>query len=85
MTIALARDLAVSGVRVNTIAPGTMDTRAWEVADPAVKSALEARVPFPQRFGAPAEFADLAAHLLTNGYMNGHVVRLDGAIRFGPK
>ena len=85
MTIVVARDLAVSGIRVNTIAPGTMETRAWEGGNPEVKAALEAKVPFPRRFGKPEEYASLAAHLLTNGYLNGHVARLDGAIRFDPK
>lgn len=85
MTIVAARDLAASGIRVNCIAPGTMNTQAWKLASPDVKASLEAKVPFPRRFGEPEEFADLAAHLLTNRYLNGHVVRLDGAIRFEPK
>jgi NAD(P)-dependent dehydrogenase (short-subunit alcohol dehydrogenase family) len=50
-----------------------------------IREALEAKVPFPPRLGDPAEFARLAEHLLTNGYLNGTVVRLDGAIRFDPK
>jgi NAD(P)-dependent dehydrogenase (short-subunit alcohol dehydrogenase family) len=85
MTLVGARDLAASGIRVNCIAPGTMDTTAWSQADPAVKAALESKVPFPRRFGRVEEFADLVAHLVTNRYINGHVVRLDGAIRFDPK
>jgi NAD(P)-dependent dehydrogenase (short-subunit alcohol dehydrogenase family) len=85
MTLVAARDLATSGVRVNCVAPGTMDTPAWQQVDPSVKAGLEAKVPFPKRFGAVTEFAELTAHLLTNGYINGHVVRLDGAIRFDPK
>lgn len=85
MTLVAARDLAASGIRVNCIAPGTMNTPAWEQVDPEVRSALEAEVPFPKRFGKIGEFATLAVHLLTNHYLNGCVVRLDGAIRFGPK
>jgi NAD(P)-dependent dehydrogenase (short-subunit alcohol dehydrogenase family) len=85
MTIVAARDLAASGIRVNCIAPGTMNTPAWERADASVKATLEAKVPFPRRFGQVQEFADLAAHLITNRYINGHVVGLDGAIRFDPK
>jgi NAD(P)-dependent dehydrogenase (short-subunit alcohol dehydrogenase family) len=85
MTLIAARDLAAIGVRVNTIAPGTMFTRAWDQAPEAMRKGLEAQVPNPQRFGRPEEFAALAEHLLTNGYLNGEVVRLDGAIRFSPK
>jgi NAD(P)-dependent dehydrogenase (short-subunit alcohol dehydrogenase family) len=85
MTIIAARDLSAIGVRVNTIAPGTMLTPAWGKARPSVKESLEAKVPFPKRFGHPQEFADLAEHLITNGYINGQVIRLDGGIRFDPK
>ncbi len=85
MTIVLARDLAAIGVRVNCIAPGTMGTRAWDLAPIELREKLEAKVPFPPRFGHPAEFASLAEHLVTNRYVNGQVVRLDGAIRFDPK
>jgi NAD(P)-dependent dehydrogenase (short-subunit alcohol dehydrogenase family) len=85
MTIIAARDLAAAGIRVNTIAPGTMNTPIWQHAPVKVKESLEAKVPFPPRFGEPAEFAELAAHLLTNEYINGQVIRIDGAIRFDPK
>lgn len=85
MTLIGARDLSSVGVRVNAIAPGVMDTSAWEQAPPEMKAALEATVPFPKRLGAPEEFARLAEHLLSNRYMNGHVARLDGALRFAPK
>lgn len=85
MTLISARDLASIGVRVNCIAPGTIGTRAWEQAPAEMRSALEAKVLFPRRFGQPEEFAKLAEHLLTNDYMNGHVARLDGGIRFEPK
>jgi NAD(P)-dependent dehydrogenase (short-subunit alcohol dehydrogenase family) len=85
MTITAARDLAAAGIRVNTIAPGTMGTAAWEHASADVRRTLEEKVPFPRRFGKPEEFADAVEHLLTNRYMNGHILRLDGAIRFDPK
>jgi NAD(P)-dependent dehydrogenase (short-subunit alcohol dehydrogenase family) len=85
MTLVAARDLAAAGIRVNCIAPGTIGTRAWEQAPDDLRTALEAKVPFPRRFGRPAEFAALVGHLVTNRYLNGHVARLDGAIRFDPK
>lgn len=85
MTIILARDLAAIGVRVNCIAPGTMGTTAWDLAPREMREKLEAKVPFPRRFGEPDEFAALAEHLATNRYINGQVIRLDGAIRFDPK
>lgn len=85
MTIIAARDLAALGVRVNCIAPGTMLTEAWGGAPSGIRDSLEAKVPFPRRFGRPEEFAALAEHMVTNRYLNGHVARLDGAIRFDPK
>lgn len=85
MTIVLARDLAASAIRVNCVAPGVIGTRAWDGAPAGVREGLEAKVPFPRRLGHPEEFAALAEHLITNRYLNGHVARLDGAIRFDPK
>jgi NAD(P)-dependent dehydrogenase (short-subunit alcohol dehydrogenase family) len=85
MTIIAARDLAAIGVRVNSIAPGTMLTRAWDKASAQVRTSLESKVPFPRRFGHPEEFASLCEHLITNRYINGQVIRIDGAIRFDPK
>jgi NAD(P)-dependent dehydrogenase (short-subunit alcohol dehydrogenase family) len=85
MTIVAARDLAAIGVRVNCIAPGTMSTRAWDKAPASLRESLEAKVPFPPRFGHPEEFAALCEHLVTNRYVNGQVIRIDGAIRFDPK
>jgi NAD(P)-dependent dehydrogenase (short-subunit alcohol dehydrogenase family) len=85
MTIIAARDLAAIGVRVNCIAPGTILTEAWGRARSTVQEKLEAKVPFPHRFGKPEEFARLAEHLVTNEYLNGVVIRLDGAVRFDPK
>ena len=85
MTLIAARDLSAVGIRVNTIAPGTMGTRAWDKAPASLRESLEAKVPFPKRFGHPEEFAELAEHLITNRYINAQVVRIDGAIRFDPK
>lgn len=85
LTIAAARDLSSFGIRVNTIAPGTMKTPIMEsVGDEAIAK-FSANVPFPKRLGTPAEFADAAAFLLSNGYVNGEVMRLDGAQRFAPR
>ncbi len=85
MTIILARDLAAIGVRANCIAPGTIGTQVWDMAPVELREKLEAKVPFPRRFGLPEEFAALAEHMITNRYLNGQVIRLDGAIRFDPK
>ena len=85
ITLPVARDLASIGVRVNTICPGLMDTPLFGAASDTVKGSLGAAVLFPKRMGTTDEFASLAMELLTNDYMNGEVVRLDGAIRFQPK
>jgi NAD(P)-dependent dehydrogenase (short-subunit alcohol dehydrogenase family) len=87
MTLPMARDLAIHGIRVNTIAPGLIDTPIYgegEKAD-AFKAKLGTSVVFPQRLGEAEEFASLAVELITNSYMNGEVVRLDGAIRLPPR
>lgn len=85
MTLCAARDLAEYRIRVNTIAPGTFDTPLLARLSEDVKAGLAASVPNPPRLGAPAEFADLAVTMLTNGYLNGEVVRLDGAIRMASR
>jgi len=87
LTLPLARDLGAIGVRVNTIAPGLIDTPMYNgFADPAaMKAKLAENVVFPRRLGFPAEFADLALALLRNNYMNGEVIRLDGAARLPAK
>jgi NAD(P)-dependent dehydrogenase (short-subunit alcohol dehydrogenase family) len=85
LTLAAARDLGSTGIRVNTIAPGTMQTPIMESAGPDALAKFAANVPFPKRLGTPAEFADAALFLLTNGYVNGEVLRLDGGQRFTPK
>jgi NAD(P)-dependent dehydrogenase (short-subunit alcohol dehydrogenase family) len=87
MTLPMARDLARHGIRVNTIAPGLIDTPIYgsgERAD-AFKAQLGQSVVYPNRLGHADEFASLALELITNDYMNGEVVRLDGAIRMPPK
>jgi NAD(P)-dependent dehydrogenase (short-subunit alcohol dehydrogenase family) len=85
MTLIAARDLAALGIRVNCIAPGTIATRAWYSAPDSIRSSLEANVPFPPRLGRPEEFANLVVHVSDNQYLNGEVIRLDGAMRFPPK
>lgn len=85
MTLPIARDLMNEGIRINTILPGIFDTPAMGRIDPKVKESLAAAVPFPKRLGAPAEFAHLALALIENGYANGESIRLDGAIRMGPR
>ena len=87
LTLPLARDLAVVGIRVNTIAPGLIDTPIYDKApDPeAFKEQLRRDVLFPPRLGTAEEFASLALELLTNPYMNAEVVRLDGGARLQPK
>ncbi|GAB1814854.1 SDR family oxidoreductase [Mycobacterium sp. MUNTM1] len=85
LTIAAARDLSSTGIRVNTIAPGTMKTPIMESVGDDALAAFTANIPFPKRLGAPSEFADAAVFLLSNGYVNGEVMRLDGAQRFTPR
>ena len=85
MTLPIARDLMSEGIRVNTILPGIFDTPLLQAAPENVKAALAASVPFPKRLGDPAEYAALAEHMITNGYLNGECVRLDGAIRMSPR
>jgi NAD(P)-dependent dehydrogenase (short-subunit alcohol dehydrogenase family) len=85
MTLIAARDLSGAGIRVNCVAPGLLLTPAWGPAAGDHIEAFAATVPFPKRFGQPAEFAELVAHLVANDYINGQVIRLDGAIRFGPR
>lgn len=85
MTLPIARDLSSIGVRVNTIAPGIMDTPMLAGLPEAAKESLGQQVLFPKRLGTTAEFADLAHLLLTHSYMNGETVRMDGGIRMAPK
>lgn len=85
MTIVAARDLASRRIRVCTIAPGTFDTPILDRIKPEIKSALEAAVPHPSRLGRPSEFAQLALHIVENPMLNGETIRLDGALRMGPR
>jgi NAD(P)-dependent dehydrogenase (short-subunit alcohol dehydrogenase family) len=85
MTLPIARDLMGDGIRVNTILPGIFNTPLMQGAPENVKAALAASVPFPKRLGNAPEFASLAREMITNGYFNGEVVRLDGAIRMPPR
>ena len=81
LTLPAARDLARSGVRVCTIAPGTFDTPLLAALPEDARAALGEQVPFPPRLGRPAEFAALACHIAENPMLNGEVIRLDGALR----
>ena len=85
MTLPIARDLARSGIRVVTIAPGIFDTPLLGSLPEPVREALGSQVPFPPRLGRPAEFAALAKHIIENEMLNGEVIRLDGALRMPPK
>lgn len=85
LTLPMARDLMNDGIRVNCILPGIFDTPLMARAADAVKQSLAASVPFPKRFGRPAEFAAMALAMIENDYWNGEDVRLDGAIRMAPR
>ncbi len=85
MTLPIARDLMAEAIRVNTILPGLFNTPLLQGAPDNVKAALAASVPFPKRLGKPEEYADLAEFMISNGYMNGESVRIDGAIRMAPR
>lgn len=85
MTLPIARDLSRNGIRVMTIAPGIFETPMMAGMAPEVQEALGKMVPFPPRLGRPDEFAGLVAHIVGNPYLNGEVIRLDGAIRMQPK
>ena len=85
MTLPMARDLAQHGIRVCTIAPGLFATPLMKQLPEPVQASLAASIPFPPRLGKPEEFAELAAHIVTNGHLNGEVIRLDGALRMAPR
>ncbi|MGC4252674.1 MAG: SDR family NAD(P)-dependent oxidoreductase [Sphingobium sp.] len=85
LTLPMARDLMNDGIRVNTILPGIFDTPLMARASDTVRQSLAATVPFPKRFGQPAEFAAMAVAMIENDYWNGEDVRLDGAIRMAPR
>jgi 3-hydroxyacyl-CoA dehydrogenase / 3-hydroxy-2-methylbutyryl-CoA dehydrogenase len=85
MTLPAARDLASSGVRVCTIAPGLFDTPLLAALPQEQRDALGAQIPFPSRLGLPDEYASLAAQIVENQMLNGEVIRLDGALRMPPR
>jgi NAD(P)-dependent dehydrogenase (short-subunit alcohol dehydrogenase family) len=85
MTLPAARDLAQYGIRVNTIAPGLFDTPLLAALPEEARQKLGAGVPFPERLGRPAEYAQLARELIENRMLNGETIRLDGALRMPPR
>jgi NAD(P)-dependent dehydrogenase (short-subunit alcohol dehydrogenase family) len=85
MTLPAARDLAKSGIRVLTIAPGTFHTPMLALLPEEQRQALAANIPFPTRLGEPDDFARFAIAMVENPYLNGETVRLDGALRMPPK
>ncbi len=85
MTLPIARDLARSGIRVMTIAPGLFETPLLASLPEEARLSLGQQVPFPSRLGRPAEYALLVKSIIENPMLNGEVIRLDGAIRMGPK
>ena len=85
LTIQAARELARGGIRVVTIAPGLINTPMFDGLPDEVRTSLAASVPFPQRLGLPGDYAALALHIMTNRYLNGETIRLDGALRMAPR
>lgn len=85
MTLPLARELARFGIRVMCIAPGIMDTPMVHAMPESIQESLASSIPFPKRLGDPTEYAKLALHIIENEMLNGEVIRLDGALRMGPK
>ena len=87
MTLPIARDLSASGIRVNTVAPGLIDTPIYGEGEgsEAFKANLEKGVLFPKRLGSPEELASMVVELVANSYMNAETVRVDGGIRMPPK
>jgi len=85
MTLPAARDLAGLGIRVNTIAPGIVDTPMLAGLGPEVGASLAASIPFPQRLARPDEFAQLAEMIVEHDYLNAETIRMDGALRMAPR
>ena len=85
MTLPIARELARSGIRNMTIAPGIFGTPMLFGMPQEVQDSLAAGVPFPSRLGRPEDYAKLVQHIFENDMLNGEVIRLDGAIRMAPK
>ena len=84
MTLPIARDLASKGIRVVTIAPGPADTPMLGPMREDIRESLVSQIPFPKRLGRAEDFAALVKHIVENEYLNGEVIRLDGALRMGP-
>ncbi len=85
MTLPVARDLARVGIRCNTVAPGTFNTPMMQMVSDDYKKQLEAQIPFPSKLGDPKDYADLVAFIISNKYVNGETIRIDGALRMPPK
>lgn len=85
LTLPAARDLSSIGVRVCTIAPGLVDTPLLAGLPEEARAALSAGIPFPKRLGRPSDFAELALAVVEHGYLNGEVIRMDGALRMAPR
>ncbi|MDF9714952.1 SDR family NAD(P)-dependent oxidoreductase [Nocardioides sp. ChNu-153] len=85
LTLPAARDLAQHGIRVNVIAPGIVETPMLATVSDEFRAGLAAGVPFPQRLARPDEFAQLALAIIDHDYLNGEVVRMDGALRMAPR
>jgi NAD(P)-dependent dehydrogenase (short-subunit alcohol dehydrogenase family) len=85
LTLPAARDLAQYGIRVCTIAPGIVETPMLATVSEEVRAALAAGVPFPQRLARPEEYAQLALAIIEHDYLNGEVIRMDGALRMAPR
>ncbi len=85
LTLPAAREFAQFGVRVMAIAPGIFGTPMLHALPQEAQDSLGASVPFPKRLGEPSEFAALVMHIVGNGYLNGEVIRLDGALRMAPR
>jgi len=85
MTLPAARDLAQYGIRVCTIAPGIVETPMLSTVSEEFRASLAAGVPFPQRLGRPDEYAQLALAIIDHDYLNGEVIRMDGALRMAPR
>src|SRR4051812_20353037 len=85
LTLPAARDLSSVGIRVCTIAPGLVDTPLLGSLPEEARQALSAGIPFPKRLGRPEDFAELALDIVRHGYLNGEVIRMDGALRMAPR
>ncbi len=85
MTLPIARELAHYEIRVMTIAPGIFDTPMLGLLPEEIRQSLSVQTPFPSRLGNPKEYAMLAQHIVENPMLNGEIIRLDGAIRMGPR